>query len=119
MKLDHVSAFRIAAVLAVALAAFVLTYVGAATPSPEAKRLGLRGLKRQRALESVPLWSIVEPIVRWLGARVSGLVSKDAREKLNHKISLAGDFLGLLPEEVVGLSILTSITGLGLGYVLG
>jgi tight adherence protein C len=119
MRLDHVSAFRIAAVVAVAGAVFVLTYVGAATPSPEAKRLGLRGLKRQRALENVPMWSILEPVVRWLGARVSGLVTKETREKLNQKIALAGDFLGLLPEEVVGFSILTSIGGLAFGYVLG
>jgi tight adherence protein C len=119
MKFDHVFAFRIAAVVALGVALFVLTYVGAATPSPEAKRLGLRGLKRQRALESVPLWAVIEPMVRWLGARVSGLVGREAREKLNQKIALAGDFLGLLPEEVVGLSILTSIAGLGLGYVLG
>jgi tight adherence protein C len=119
MKFDHVSWFRISAVVAIALAFFVLTYVGAATPSAEAKRLGLRGLKRQRALENVPMWSILEPIVRWLGARVSGLVSKEARAKLNHKIALAGDFLGLLPEEVVGLSILTGLSGFVFGYVLG
>jgi tight adherence protein C len=119
MKFDHVSWFRISAVVAIALALFVLTYVGAATPSAEAKRLGLRGLKRQRALENVPMWSILEPIVRWLGARVSGLVSKEARAKLNHKIALAGDFLGLLPEEVVGLTILTGIAGFVFGYVLG
>jgi tight adherence protein C len=119
MRFDHIVAFRIAAVTAVAVALFVLTYVGAATPSPEAKRLGLRGLKRQRALESVPTWSVVEPIVRWLGARVSGLVGREARVKLNQKIALAGDFLGLLPEEVVGLSILTALGGLGMGYLLG
>jgi tight adherence protein C len=119
MSFDRVTGFRISALIAVAVALFVLTYVGAATPSAEAKRLGLRGLKRQRALESVPLWSILEPVVRWLGARVSGLVSKEAREKLNHKIALAGDFLGLLPEEVVGLSIVTGVGGFALGYVLG
>jgi tight adherence protein C len=119
MSFDHVTGFRVSAIVSVAVALFVLTYVGAATPSAEAKRLGLRGLKRQRALESVPMWSILEPIVRWLGARVSGLVSKEAREKLNHKIALAGDFLGLLPEEVVGLSIVTGIGGFVFGYVLG
>jgi tight adherence protein C len=119
MKLDHVGVFRISALAAVGLALFVLTYVGAATPSAEPKRLGLRGLKRQRALESIPLWPVIEPAVRWMGARVSGLVRSETREKLNQRISLAGDYLGLLPEEVVGLSILTALTGIVLGSMLG
>jgi tight adherence protein C len=119
MRIDHVNLFRIAALASVGIALFVLTYVGAATPSPEAKRLGLRGLKRQRALETVPLWNVLEPMVRWLGARVSGLVRQEARDKLNHRIALAGDFLGLLPEEVVGLSILSALGGLLLGSLLG
>jgi tight adherence protein C len=119
MNFDHVDAFRISALSAVGLALFMLTYIGAATPSAAPKRLGLRGLKRQRALETVPLWSVIEPIVRWLGARVSGLVKNEAREKLNHRIALAGDYLGLLPEEVVGLSILSGMAGIALGIVLG
>jgi tight adherence protein C len=119
MKLDHVGVFRISAMAAVGLALFVLTYVGAATPSAEAKRLGLRGLKRQRALETIPFWPVIEPMVRWMGARVSGLVRNEQREKLNQRISLAGDYLGLLPEEAVGLSILTALAGILLGSVLG
>jgi tight adherence protein C len=119
MKLDHVGVFRISALAAVGLALFVLTYVGAATPSAEAKRLGLRGLKRQRALETIPFWPVIEPMVRWMGARVSGLVRNETREKLNQRISLAGDYLGLLPEEAVGLSILTALVGIALGAVLG
>ena len=119
MRIDHVSVFRISAMAAVGLALFVLTYVGAATPSAEAKRLGLRGLKRQRALETIPFWPVIEPMVRWMGARVSGLVRNEQREKLNQRISLAGDYLGLLPEEAVGLSILTALTGILLGSVLG
>lgn len=119
MKLDHVSVFRISALVAVGLALFMFTYIGAATPSAEPKRLGLRGLKRQRALESVPFWSVIEPIVRWLGARVSGLVRNETRDKLNHRIALAGDYLGLLPEEVVGLSILSGMGGILLGMLLG
>ena len=119
MNLDHVGAFRLSALAAVAVAAFMLTYIGAATPSAEPKRLGLRGLKRQRALENVPFWSVLEPIVRWLGARVSGLVRNETRDKLNHRIALAGDYLGLLPEEVVGLSILSGMGGIALGVILG
>jgi tight adherence protein C len=108
--------------LANALAAvgiFVIAYVAASAPMAASKRLGLRGLKRQRALQTVPFWPILEPIVRWIGARVSGLVSDKWRQDLNRKLALAGDFLGLLPEETIGLSAVLSLGGLGVGYLLG
>jgi tight adherence protein C len=113
------SQLRTLACVTLGLALLILGYAAAASPSGEGKRLGLRGLKRQRALETVPFWSTIEPIVRWLGARLSGLVSAKWREKLNERIALAGDYLGLLPEEVIGLSILTSLAGTLLGMLLG
>jgi len=98
---------------------FVLSFVAASANTAEATRLGLRGLKRQRALENVPAWSALEPLVRWLGARFAGLLSPSFREKANRKLSLAGDYLGLLPEEAIGLSVLSALAGAALGYVLG
>jgi tight adherence protein C len=56
--------------------------------------------------------------VRWLGARLAGLISDAVRRKLDHQIALAGDFLGLFPEELLGLSVLTALAGLALGLVL-
>jgi tight adherence protein C len=97
---------------------FVLSFVAASAPTAPGTRLGLRGLKRQRAIENVPAWSALEPLVRWLGARVSGLVSANFREKANRKLSLAGDYLGLVPEEAVGLSLSTAGLGLLLAYAL-
>jgi tight adherence protein C len=97
---------------------FVLSFVAASAPTAPGTRLGLRGLKRQRAIENVPAWSALEPLVRWLGARVSGLVSATFREKANRKLSLAGDYLGLVPEEAVGLSLSTAGLGLLLAYAL-
>jgi tight adherence protein C len=104
--------------VAVASGVFLLSFVATSAPTAQATRLGLRGLKRQRAFESVPAWSLVEPLVRWLGARLSGLVSPEFREKANRKLSLAGDYLGLLPEEAVGLSVLSAVGGLLLAYGL-
>jgi tight adherence protein C len=119
MNLEPANPAQIGALAAGGVALFTLAYVSAASPTLEGKRLGLRGLKRQRALENVPFWSALEPLVRWLGVRVSGLLSERQRSELNRKIALAGDFLGLLPEEVVSLSLLASLGGLVLGYVLG
>ena len=110
---------RIIALLTTAVALFVIVHVAASAPGGDGKRLGLRGLKRQRALQTAPFWTTLEPIVRWIGARSSGLISEETRKGMNQKISLAGDFLGLLPEEVVGLSVLTAIGGLGVGALAG
>lgn len=111
--------FQLLSCAAIAGSVFVLSAVAASATTRSGSRLGLRGLKRQRALENVPAWSALEPLVRWLGARCSGLVSQGFREKANRKLSLAGDYLGLLPEEAIGLSVLTTFGGLLLGYFMG
>lgn len=119
MSLDRLTLLQWLAVAAVASGLFAITWAAATAPTASGKRLGLRGLKRQRALESVPLWSSVEPLVRWLGARCYGLMSKRLHDDLNRRISLSGDFMGLLPEEVVGLSLVTGLVGGTVGFVLG
>lgn len=110
---------RLLALVFTAVALLIIVHVAASAPGGEGKRLGLRGLKRQRALQSTPFWSTLEPIVRWIGARFSGLVSDAWRRDLNQKIALAGDFLGLLPEETIGLSIITGFGGLAVGAMAG
>jgi tight adherence protein C len=119
MPLNQLLLMRLYACAAMAAALFTLVYVAAVAPAADGKRLGLRGLKRQRALQTVPMWSTLEPVVRWIGTRFSGLVSETWRADLNKKIALAGDFLGLLPEETIGLSLLTGIAGLAIGTVAG
>ncbi len=105
--------------ICVALAFFFIAYAAADAPLGDGKRMGLRGLKRQRALERNETWQSLEPLVRWLGMRISGLMTQSQKDSLNHQISIAGDFLGLLPEELVALSIITGVAGLGAGYLLG
>jgi tight adherence protein C len=117
--MNHLTFMRLYVCVATAIALFTIVWVAASTPSADAKRLGLRGLKRQRALETVPLWSSLEPLLRWIGARFSGLVSEEWKRNLDSKIALAGDFLGLLPEETIGLSILCGMGGTGIGALLG
>ena len=108
------------ALLALSLAAsFVAVlfamYALASAPAHAAARLGLRGFKRVRSLEQNDAWAQIEPLVRWLAARVSPLVRGQLRAKLDRDIMLAGDFWGLTPEEYVGLSILSGLAGLFLG----
>jgi tight adherence protein C len=99
------------------LACFFLAYAAAVAPPVEGRRLGLRGLKRNRALQTVPAWGSVEPVVRWLGARFAGLISRPRWESINAQIALAGDFMGLLPEEMIGLSVLSVFFGAVMGLL--
>lgn len=110
---------RVAAGSATFVALFTFTYVIASTPSVEGRRLGLRGLKRKRALQKTPLWSSLEPLVRWLGARFSALLSEEQKASLNLQIALAGDYMGLLPEELIGFCIVSAIIGLFTGIIAG
>lgn len=110
---------RTAAVAAFFLALVIATYAVVSAPTRVASRLGLRGLKRQRALQHNDLWATFEPLVRWLGVRVSGLPTDEQRASLDRQISLSGDFLGLTPDEYLALCFLSTIGGAGAGFVAG
>jgi tight adherence protein C len=85
-----------------------VTLAGGAPPSP---RLGLRGMRRQRVLAENEKWALVDPLVRWLGGKLNGLVDDKMRASLDAKLTLAGDPLGLVPEELVALSVLSGFIG--------
>lgn len=104
--------YRIATLGAVFGTVLFLTFGLASAPTQPGNRLGLRGLKRQRALSKSPLWRAVEPFVRWLGVRVRGLLARDLRERIDRKISLAGDVMGLTAEEFVALSLMSLLGGI-------
>jgi tight adherence protein C len=97
----------------------IASYSVASAPTRVASRLGLRGLKRQRALQSNDGWAAIEPLVRWLGVRVSGIPSDEQRAALDKQISLAGDFLGLTAEEYLALYILSGFGGGAVGLAAG
>lgn len=101
---------------ALGLTAGALGFALALAPSRIASRLGLRGLKRQRALEQSELWQAVEPLVRWLGVRFGSILSHAQRERIDRKLALAGDVLGLSPEEFLALSLLSTLMGVGFAF---
>jgi tight adherence protein C len=115
----HALALRSAAALLFFIAIIVSVYVIASAPSRVGGRLGLRGLKRQRALATNDAWAAIEPLVRWLGVRVSGIPTDEQREALDRQISLAGDFLGLTADEYLALFILSGAGGAIGGAVAG
>lgn len=111
--------YRFGAAGAVFLSLALASYAVTSAPTRIASRLGLRGLKRQRALQSNDTWASIEPLVRWLGVRVSGIPTEEQRASLDKQISLAGDFLGLTAEEYLALFILSSAGGGIAGFVAG
>lgn len=100
-------------------AVFTIVYIVAAAPSRVASRLGLRGLKRQRALAENDNWAALEPLVRWLGVRVSGLPNEEQYRTLDEQIGLAGDFMGLTADEFLALMVLGGFLGAIAGGFLG
>ena len=111
--------YRFGAAGCVFLALAIAAYSVGSAPTRVASRLGLRGLKRQKALQSNEAWAALEPLVRWLGVRVSGIPTEEQRAGLDKQISLAGDFLGLTAEEYLALYIISSIGGGMVGTAAG
>lgn len=85
-------------------------------PTRPASRLGMRGLKRQRALLD-PVWATLEPLVRWTGVRLSGVLAEPTRKRLDRMLTFAGDFLGLTVDEYFALLVLSGVAGSALGGV--
>jgi tight adherence protein C len=101
-----------------ALALFAFSYAMASAPSGDPTRLGLRGMKRRRALAEGSGWAAIEPAARWIGRRLRGLVSEGLVASLDLQITRAGDYLGLVPEELLGFAALTGALGALAGFVV-
>ncbi len=96
-----------------------LVYGVACAPSRPPVRLGLRGLKRKRALNDIDGWSTIEPFMRWLGARLGGILTEEQRVKVEDQITLAGDFMGLTADEYVAFGVVGAVVGGFVGYAFG
>jgi tight adherence protein C len=94
---------------------FLLASSAASAPMPSGVRTGVRGLVRQRALAKGGAWCRIEPLVRWIGMRVHGLLSPQLLASLDRQVLMAGSYLGLLAEELVALSMLSAAGGLVFG----
>lgn len=113
---------RVATLACVMVSIMALTYAVASAPTRVASRLGLRGLKRQRVLAKSEVWSAMEPFVRWLGVRLSGVLSDSQRTEVDRQIGLAGDYMGLTADEYMALTLISTViggvTGAFAGYLL-
>jgi tight adherence protein C len=112
-------AYRDAFLGAMWLATVFAAYAVSSAPTREPQRYGMRGLMRERALQAQGIFARVEPLVRWSGVRVSGLLSEPQREGLDKQLRIAGDYLGLTAEEYAGSMVLCALAGTLLGVSVG
>jgi len=103
---------------AASLVAGACAYIAALAPSRVATRLGGRGYKRQRALAESATFALIDPIVRWCGQRLSGVVPERVCRSLDRRLVSAGDWLGLSAEELVTLALAGGAAGAVAGLVL-
>ena len=115
----HLQVMRVFVLVTLMIALMAFAYGIASAPTRVANRLGLRGLKRQRVLAQNELWASVEPLVRWLGVRLSGILTDEQRAELDRQIGLAGDYMGLTADEYLALTLLSSVAGAVVGAVGG
>lgn len=115
----QVQALRVAVLCTIVFALMAFTYGVASAPTRIANRLGLRGLKRQRVLVQNELWAGIEPLVRWLGVRLSGILTDGQRAEIERQIGLAGDYMGITADEYLALSLVSGVGGGIVGAILG
>lgn len=70
------------------------------------------------AIAKSPSWARIEPLVRWLGVRLSPFVPPSLSRALDRQLLHAGDYLGLVPEEYAALVILSCLGGGLLGTLI-
>jgi tight adherence protein C len=71
--------------------------------------LGNRGLKRAQALRRPGLFTLVEPALRYLAARLSGLWPGFLLPRVGRALTESGDHLGLSEDELIAASALSAI----------
>ncbi len=109
---------QIPALMAVLAAVYLVVFAAYAAPAVPTSRLGLRGYRRQVQIASDETWAHIEPIVRWLGPRMRFVLDDAKRAALEKKLALAGDWLGITPDELTAMQILSSVAGLGIGLAV-
>jgi tight adherence protein C len=118
MNLDW-QAYRAGFVVATATAAAIATYALASAPTRVATRLGTRGLKRAQAMNRGQYFPMLEPLVRWMGMRMNGLLGAKTIESFEKQLRIAGDYAGLTAEEYAGSMVLCAVAGGLFGLAFG
>ncbi|MEM9189035.1 MAG: type II secretion system F family protein [Myxococcota bacterium] len=104
-------------VASVGASLFAVVYLAVSEPPVVvAPRVGLRGLKRQRAMEGP--FAAIDPLVRMVASVLARLPIAPARRRLARSLRLAGDFMGLSADEYLALTAIFALVGGMVGLAL-
>jgi len=111
------------AVALVGLGLVVASYALGLNPPTVSPYLGLRGLKRQKALQEGGSFATFEPIIRFVAGLIGHLPLGKLRSRLEKQLIQAGDLLGLTPDEHIAMSVLSAfgflLAGLAMRDIIG
>jgi tight adherence protein C len=93
----------------VGIGLFLGVWVLAQNESTEAPELGTRGLRRQQALDSSPLFRMIEPIMRFVAGMISTIPLTKVRQRAEDQLQRASYCLGLTADEYLALSIISAL----------
>lgn len=106
------------ALTAIGLAIVIVVYVLAATPAVVAPCLGERGRKRCAALTRGGAFPLFEPVVRKVAGWLARLDLVRQRDALDELLRRSGYALGLTPDELMALMVVSAVGASGLCALL-
>ena len=104
--------------VAITLMVGMLVYHLVSRHRHEAKRLGLRGLKRKMALAQQGTFALVEPLMRTVARLTAYLALPQLRERIDVLLRHSGFYLGLSVNEYLALALLGASAAGGVGLLL-
>jgi tight adherence protein C len=91
--------------------------LGSSKPQ-DSPRLGMRGLRRMRAMEAGGLFATFEPLVRLVASWIAYFPLVEQRRQVDELLKHSGDWLGLTANEFFALSALGFVGMGGLGLAI-
>lgn len=110
--------FEYLAYVFVTLGVGLFAYQLALKPAEIQPDVGVKGLKRKAALDEGGPFVTIEPVMRWLAARIAALPIEDMRDNINTMIRHGGEYLGLTADEYLALCIIGSLSFFAVGFAL-
>jgi len=115
MRITTADVYFYASMAAICMAVACVAFALARNPVAPEPRLGLRGLKRQKALRKGGMFATLEPAIRVIAGWVSVLELGSMRRKADYLLMIAGDYLGLSADELVASIALGGLAGCTVG----
>ena len=101
--------FRLGAILSVGAALAVFVYQLGSQEPLRSPRTGMRGLKRQRALDAGGLFAACEPLIRLVAGWMAYFPALEWRRKVDRDLVMGGDWLGLNTNEFMAIHLLSAV----------